>query len=205
MRRKARGFTLIEMLVVITIILILSAMLFPVWETVMKRAEGASCLSQLRSMGFAAKMYAADFDDRLLPARVSGAPPGYLGIGWGRILAQYMRNRALLICPSDPAPTVAAGTWGVKRSYGINYELCMVGGYNNSSLTLAAIASETQTILFMETDSTQRSLGMSYPLHGLSRIAARHNDRCNFTFCDGHAKLMKPRETVEPTNLWDAR
>ncbi|MFO7947065.1 MAG: prepilin-type N-terminal cleavage/methylation domain-containing protein [Armatimonadota bacterium] len=203
MRKSARGFTLIEMLVVIAIICILSAMLFPVWETVMKQAEGASCLSQLRSIGFAAKMYAADFDGRLVPARVSGAPPGYLGIGWGRILAEYMRNRELLICPTDPAPTVATGTWGVKRSYGINYELCMVGGYNNSSLTLAAVESETETILFMETDSTQRCLGMAYPLHGLSRIAARHNDRCNFTFCDGHAKLMTPRETVKPTNLWD--
>lgn len=203
MHRSVTGYTLIELLVVIAIILIMAAMLFPAWETATKSAEGVSCLSRMRSIAFAARMYSDDFSDRLLPARVSGGPAGYFGVGWGMTISDYMKNRSLLICPADPKPTVAAGTYGVKRSYGINEELCMIGGYNNSSLTFSAIRSPTRTILFMELDSARRCLGMSYERHGLSRIAARHNEQANFAFCDGHAERMRPEATAAPENLWD--
>lgn len=203
LHRSVAGFTLIEMLVVIAIVVIMAAMLFPVWETATKSAEGASCLSQVRSLGFAARMYSDDFNDRLIPARVSGGPPGYFGVGWTMIISEYMNNRSLLTCPADPKPTVAAGTYGVESSYGINEQLCMVGGYNNSSLTRSAIDSPTATILFTEIDSARRCLGMSYERHGLSRIAARQNEQANFAFCDGHAERMRPRATAASENLWD--
>lgn len=199
----AAGYTLVELLVVIAIIMIMAAMLFPVWELAAKSAEAASCLSHIRSIAFAAKMYCDDFDDRLLPARTSGGPPGYFGVGWGRILSAYMSNRSLLICPTDPNPTVAIGTFGIPRSYGINEDLCMVGGYDSSSLMISAIDNPARTIIFMDLDSTRRALGMSYKCHGLRRIASRHNEQANFAFCDGHAERLRPEETIQPENLWD--
>jgi len=201
--RMGRGFTLVEILVVIAIILILAAMLMPVFEIATKKAESISCLSQIRNLALAASMYADEYDGRIVPARVSGAPAGYFGIGWPILLQSYLRNEKILICPADPKPTIAAGTYGLECSYGINYDLAMVGGYNNSSLRRSDITSEESCILFMEIVSRQRHLSMSYALHGFSRLATRHRGGSNYAFCDGHTKWLRPQQTIEPENLWD--
>lgn len=61
---KRRAFTLIEILVVIAIIAILSAILLPVFFTVRGRARQASCISNLRQIGNAVQMYTQDYDGR---------------------------------------------------------------------------------------------------------------------------------------------
>jgi prepilin-type N-terminal cleavage/methylation domain-containing protein/prepilin-type processing-associated H-X9-DG protein len=65
-RHKARGFTLIEMLVVIAVVMVLMLLL---WPTCICRsrpaARTASCLSNLKQLGVAAAMYIQDYDDTL--------------------------------------------------------------------------------------------------------------------------------------------
>jgi len=200
--RLAQGFTLIEVLIVVAIIIMLAAMLMPVFEVATKRAEATSCLTNVRSISIAAALYAEDNDDILLPARVSGGPVGYSGIGWGLTIQPYLRNEAVLVCTSDTNPTVATGTYGVKRSYGINYELTLVGGYNNSALELGDIKDETRTIMFFDIRSDLRRLGLFYPYDGTAAVAARHREGANFAFVDGHAKWFRLEQTSTPENFW---
>jgi prepilin-type N-terminal cleavage/methylation domain-containing protein len=60
---QRRAFTLIELLLVIGIISILAAMLFPVFVKVQGRARQAVCASNLRQIGIAINLYAQDSDD----------------------------------------------------------------------------------------------------------------------------------------------
>jgi len=62
------GFTLVELLVVITIISILASMLLPVLSQARNMAKRTVCLSQMRQIGIALIYYAADHND-YLPAK----------------------------------------------------------------------------------------------------------------------------------------
>jgi prepilin-type N-terminal cleavage/methylation domain-containing protein len=63
--RSRSGFTLIELLTVIAIIGILAAILFPAIGAARRSAQKASDLSNIRSIGQAAIIYASDNNDRL--------------------------------------------------------------------------------------------------------------------------------------------
>ena len=64
----ASGFTLIELLVVIAIIAILAAILFPVFAQAREKARQASCVSNLKQLGVAMRMYQDDYDGVHIPA-----------------------------------------------------------------------------------------------------------------------------------------
>ncbi|MCU0317303.1 MAG: prepilin-type N-terminal cleavage/methylation domain-containing protein [Fimbriimonadaceae bacterium] len=66
-----RGFTLIELLVVIAIIAILAAILFPVFAQAKAAAKQTANVSNLKQIGTAGLLYAADYDDNA-PSNAKG-------------------------------------------------------------------------------------------------------------------------------------
>src|SRR3989475_5553945 len=99
--RRTKGFTLIELLVVIAIIALLAAILFPVFAQAREKARAASCLSNLKQMGYAWMMYAHDYDERF-PMSNGGSTVwndcptmkdrGSFGGGVGNLLGPYAKN-----------------------------------------------------------------------------------------------------------------
>lgn len=81
--RLTRGFTLVELLVVIGIIAVLISILLPALAKARQAALTISCGSNLRQIGLALSIY--DMEHKQLPFNNIWAPPGTGGIANGRV------------------------------------------------------------------------------------------------------------------------
>jgi len=74
---RNKGFTLIEMLVVIAIIALLAAIIFPVFASVREKARQASCASNLKQLGMGVLEYINDNDEENPPIEGYNEPGTY--------------------------------------------------------------------------------------------------------------------------------
>jgi len=137
--RKSRGFTLVELLVVIAIIAILAALLLPALSSAKDSAHSARCQSNLRQMGLALTMYVGDFQH--YPVTSFPVEPGFSRGGvWHDRLQPYLSSKwtdGIFLCPAYKGLTIA-GYNGVLSmgSYGYNANGVQ---YGRSELGLAAL------------------------------------------------------------------
>src|SRR6185437_14102547 len=68
-KRGSKGFSLVELLVVIGVVAVLLGILMPVMGAVRKRARQVKCLNSIRQLGQANQLYADEYTEWNLPAR----------------------------------------------------------------------------------------------------------------------------------------
>jgi prepilin-type processing-associated H-X9-DG protein len=216
------------MLVVISIIAILAAILFPVLAQAREKARSAACLSNAKQIALAFSMYSQDYDELYPPAvdLVTGA-------WWEPVVEPYVRGGrvgGILTCPTAPSRAYA---------YSMNWSM--------SGRSQAALVHPANTILTADGTQAPRlsnaedllpqagpyffytypglgealwtakpnfQTGVGDPnanirtelpdadtdaAQGLLRF--RHHEGVNASFADGHTKYL--RKGASRLNQWD--
>lgn len=83
-----RAFTLLELLIVVALIALLSALLLPALATVRNGADSARCLSNLRQIVLAGNAYTQDWHGHIVPVQGNGY------VYWWQSLAPYVEEEA---------------------------------------------------------------------------------------------------------------
>jgi prepilin-type processing-associated H-X9-DG protein/prepilin-type N-terminal cleavage/methylation domain-containing protein len=109
----ARAFTLIEVLVVVGVIALLGALLFPVFAQARESARKTTCAANLRQIGQAASLYASDWNGMVAPPLSANATVSRNVFGdlvparapasayyWQTYWLPYVRNASIFLCPS---------------------------------------------------------------------------------------------------------
>lgn len=102
---KTRGFSLIELLVVISIIALLIGILLPTLPKVRDAARKTACGANLRSMGQAIEMYKQETKNQAFPSARYMPPPWLSGDPdppFNTVMANYIEpNSPAYRCPGD--------------------------------------------------------------------------------------------------------
>lgn len=118
-RQHARGFTLVELLVVITIISILAGMVMPQFGKVMEKTKRMACAKNLQQIGLALHAYAQDNDGRY---PFTGSAGDSANKHFALMFPRWISNETVFTCRSaatrgyradgviDPSPSARAET-----------------------------------------------------------------------------------------------
>jgi len=222
-----RGFTIIELLVVIGIIAILIAILLPLGMMVRRNGQRVVCSSQMRQVWLALRMY-ADENRGWLPAGAqSGRPVEWDWVHWqaGRdinhsaIASHLGKSFKVLRCPADDFQN--RHDWDMREgpypfSYAVNHQLC---GYRTSPATWSVEPCKLQAVrwpqfVMLLADVTAPWQGNWAPYTaGPDEAPSARHDRCgelnrsfsqillgraNVIFVDGHYEFLERWQTTDP-------
>lgn len=100
---KARAYTLTELLVALTIVLVLAALLAPVVISTKSEAKKVACISNYKQVGLASTLYLVDYDDRYFVSKYTAGrdETPEKDRTWVQLVFPYMRGFELIRCPAD--------------------------------------------------------------------------------------------------------
>jgi len=180
---EGKGFTLVELLVVVAIIALLISILLPALQKAKEYARITVCLSNLKSLGLTFSQYAAENNDWYPASWACGGinysdddyEPEYM---WDTILRPYYDDINMIHCPSDTIPRESYYQKApvpedkrYPRSYGMNVN---VSGKGPSHVSYCAgspwpadvhkiteVTNPTDTLLLG--DMWDSNYGLTYP------------------------------------------
>ncbi|MDR1281938.1 MAG: prepilin-type N-terminal cleavage/methylation domain-containing protein [Opitutaceae bacterium] len=199
---RPTGFTLVELLTVITIIGILAAILIPTVGKVRRAADRAGCAAHLRNLHTFISLYAADHKERLPTAKADSRVPE---LYWRRAILPYMnfpadgadhvyRTPGLVCRPVKRLVEVANPGKGDIASYGFNIHLQV-----NVLTTFPLSGIKTPSRTLMASEAWLKSGGLPMEHFQPSNIETYattpggdyHDGAQNILFADGHVEIFR--------------
>lgn len=218
--KRTAGFTLIELLVVIAIIAILAAMLLPALSRAKLKAQGISCLNNLKQLQFAWTLYADENSQRLVANRGDNFPdPTDPYATWvvgnvksmpdetnqlylsKALLGPYAKNLGIYKCPADPGNP--PGTPRVRSVSMNNYMNGIGTGLHEDQFILhkrlTDIVHPNSAFVFLDERAGTINDGyfvvnmtLNYSSMKASDMPANyHGKAAGFSFADGHGEIKK--------------
>lgn len=192
-RGRCRGFTLVELLAVITIVAILAAILVPAIGQIRAQARETQCKSNLHQIGLGMLMYIADHKG-WLPYNESD--PSRL---WRQKVAAYTpnpRDASVWWCPAEEMeiPQAKWDTPGFEPdAYGVYFNWRYWPTPAGKRIGFAPIHSSA--LANPATDSVLRDAFISstsryYAYDNGSVNYGRHDGRANLLYYDGHVATL---------------
>jgi len=195
------GFTLIEAMVAVVILVVLIIIALPVMGRARENARKAQCVARLKAIGTALSMYIGNNGGKMPYGVYQGSYPGMSGWPtWEDFLAPYMGEGALTYykrcfeCPSSPQGSdtkkkITAA--GYETSYTYNSDVFLMATEQNqrpplmfsqlqqpSGTLVLACGSERGTISWNDVDSP-KTVGFD-----------KHPGGANALFADGHVESV---------------
>jgi prepilin-type N-terminal cleavage/methylation domain-containing protein/prepilin-type processing-associated H-X9-DG protein len=209
-----RGFSLIELLLVVAILAILAGLLFPALGRGKLSAQRIRCLSNLRQLGVAAHMY---WDDnagscfRYGGAITNGGQLYWFGwIGPGAegqrpfdpipgVLYTYLLGRGVETCPALNSSLPHFKLKAAGATYGYGYNLYLSGPPREPPINANRIRQPAGLTLFADAAQLNTWQSPASPANPMLEEwyyvdnstnqpngHFRHRRRANVVFCDGH-------------------
>lgn len=195
--RKPSAFSLVELLVTISVIALLAASLLPSLGKAKERSRVVQCANNLRQWGLAFRMYADDNSD-YLPRRGQGVQVLFQidrPEDWFNALPPYLatpsfqqlviasnkpsaRAQSVFICPTAKDPGEI-----YFLPYGMNMNLSP--WFLPRATKFAEVAAPASVIAMAEAPGPYAS---TFPSAKAYSVIARHNDRVNLLFLGGQVQ-----------------
>ena len=171
-RRTHLAFTLVELLVAISIIACLSSLLMPALSAARQRANTLKCVSNMRQIGVSAQLYVNEHGNRTPVIEPWPDKPEYSSTDGAQSILQafgpYGVTPAVLQCPSDTA--------------GPNYYAKEGASYQWFPMASGQIASAIKQV-WMDNQSQSMTIAHLFLAFDYSAV---HNGEFNVLFGDGH-------------------
>ncbi len=97
--KSQKAFTLLEMLIVVAIVAMLAAIVFPVFSRARENARRSTCQSNLKQIGLAFQQYVSDSDGMIAPKTLGSNTPKQ--VSWPSMIVPYTKSTQVFVCPSQ--------------------------------------------------------------------------------------------------------
>jgi prepilin-type N-terminal cleavage/methylation domain-containing protein/prepilin-type processing-associated H-X9-DG protein len=225
---KRSAFTLVELLVVITIIGILAGLILAALGKAKGRGSAMTCLNNLNQLGKAFMLYHGDFADTF-PAPGSRwvygpQPEDWIWWQYGRDVSksslvpfiqsfnprlftctldfEALRLQAMGIVPGDPYRySYSLTSYDVRNNINPGMSTIITKQGKVYPFKASSIARPAQKIMLVEEDRRTIDDSRWVPADpDTNQVASRHDGKGYVTFADGHNQLVTPLFGMNPDN-----
>lgn len=211
---KSRGFTVIELLIIVIIVAVLVCIVIPAIFAAKQKAQQIICVNNLRQLFLAFEQYTNDNSGLLPRPNNSGTSKDGTKICtaevWFKAVDNYLttlqlpserdeisEEERLLLIKQDPIfKTVTLSKQDITRTIKMNQNLLPASACQRS---IETIENPTRTVLLFDGRINNTSVADNYE-GSYGSVAQRHSKAANILFIDGHVERIQNGNSDGTTN-----